>query len=199
MTFAAGLADGVTGQFFQESHIYGKNVSGHGCEERHGCAGIQARSATAASASFTLPWQTQPFALPRRSALPTHDIQPGALGKITCFGNVNAIDPRPRTVQEKQGWGRTTTRVPVHQHTRFFCERGTTGTLSRICLGAVSHCSCAERARYLCVRQWGTKVTELDEVNGTELTESGQIMVWDNDRQGIRFHGNVRDFAVGGQ
>ena len=193
MTFAAGLADGVTGQFFQESHIYGKNVSGqvvkNGMAVRYsGTVGNSGKC------EFTLAVADPNIRPATTLGIATHDIQPGALGKITWFGNVNAIDTTGALYGET-GW---TDNMLVFLSTNtpgFLTKEEPKAPYPRISLGAVINAH-AQSGTILVRPTWSTKVTDLNDVNGTELTESGQIMVWDNTRKVFDFTSKITDFAT---
>ena len=44
----------------------------------------------------------------------------------------------------------------------------------------------------------GCRLTDLDDVNGTPLTVTGQIMVWDNERQVFDFTDNINNYSLTG-
>jgi len=194
-TFRAGVGDGVTGQFFQESHIYAKNVSGQLVTN-----GMAVRFSGAVGNSGKLEFTLAKAEVGVRPAttlgIATHDIANGAFGKITWFGNVNELDTTGALYGET-GW---TNNMLV------FLSTNTAGYLTknepqapqpRICIGAVINRH-ANVGTILVRPTWGIRITEADDVDGTPLTASGQIMVWDQSRGVFDFTDNVGNYATTG-
>ena len=165
-----------------------------GCEERHGCAvfrhGRQQRQVRIHPCCGRSEHPSSHDARHRHARYPARSV-----GKDHVVRQRERNRHDRRTVRRNRVDGQHA-RVPVHQYTRFSDERGTAGTLSRASVWVLSSMLMRRAARYLCVRHGAPKVTDLNDVNGTELTESGQIMVWDNTRKVFDFTSKITDFAT---
>ena len=192
-TFRAGLPDGVTGQFFQESQIYAKNASGQVVTN-----GMAVMQSDAVGNSSKLEFVLAQASVGARSSMTlgvaTHDIAVGAFGKITWFGNVNEIDTTGALYGES-GW---TNNMPVYVSTNkpgFLTKHAPEAPYPRITVGAVGNAH-AHAGNVFVRPTWGLRLSDLDDVDGTPLTSTGQIPVWDNGRQVFDFDRNVNEFLL---
>ena len=89
-TVDVALPDGVTGQMFQENHVYGKNDTGTVISNGAVC---YIANASGFNCGFEPANATNGFLTSLRTiGIATHDIGIGASGKVTTFGNVNDIN-----------------------------------------------------------------------------------------------------------
>ena len=194
-TFKGRMPDGVTGQFFQESHIYGKNVSGqvitNGMVVRHsGAVGNSGKC------EFTLAKAEVGVRPATTLGIATHDIAAGAFGKITWFGHVNELDTTGALYGET-GWTNNMLVFVSTNKPGFLTKNEPQAPHPRISVGAVVNRH-AEAGTIMVRPTWGMRVTEADDVDGTPLTASGQIMVWDNSRGVFDFTANINGYATTG-
>ena len=192
MTLRVGLGDGVEGQLFQELHLPAKNVSGQIITN-----GMAVRLSGAVGNSNKL---EVTLAVADGSVRPsymlgvaTEDIAVGAFGRITWFGNVSQIDTTGALYGET-GW---TNNMPVFVSTNkpgYITRYEPQAPQPRISVGAVVNRH-AQNGAILVRPTWGMKITDADDVDGTPLTATGQIMVWDNVRKVFDFTDNINNYA----
>ena len=123
--------------------------------------------------------------------LATEDIPNGEDGKVTWFGKVRSVDTSGTPYGEVWSNGDI-----------IYISPDTVGGLTniepqapdrRIIIAAVVYAH--NTAGVLFVRStWHPKVTELDDVNGTLLTTSGQIMIWDQTNKYFDFTDNINGY-----
>tara|TARA_R110000764_G_scaffold203165_2_gene288408 strand:- start:187 stop:2259 length:2073 start_codon:yes stop_codon:yes gene_type:complete len=122
----------------------------------------------------------------------TEEILNGNDGHVTWFGKVRGID---------------TTGTPYGQVWNdgdiIYVSENTAGWLTnvkpqapnlQIFIGAVVN-SHANNGTLFTRPSWRSSLEDLDDVNGTAATVSGQILVWDNDLQVFDFTDNINEYA----
>jgi hypothetical protein len=121
--------------------------------------------------------------------LATEDIANGSFGNITRFGEVT-MNTTGWSVDDLLYWDNVTgqlTNVMPNAPDRM------------ILMAAVikeESSPAAANGKLLVRMTWGAKFTELEDVNGTPLTTSGQMAIWDNDNGYFDFTENINDYAL---
>jgi len=196
MTFRGGIGGVDEGQFFQESYIYGKNASGqiitNGMVVRF--SGVVGNSG---KCEFTLA-KADPAVRPATTlGVATQNILPNGFGMITWFGNVSAVDTTGALYGET-GW---TNNMIVYLSTNtpgFLTRYEPQAPYPRISMGAVINRH-ANAGTILVRPTWGMKLTDADDVDGTPLTASGQMLVWDAVRGVFDFTDNINRYTTTNQ
>lgn len=114
----------------------------------------------------------------------TQNINNGHFGYSTWFGKINDV--------YTTGW---------NSGDKLYFDFSTGGLINvkpqaptrTILLAAVIKLAtgAAENGKILVRPTFGMKLTDLDDVNGTPLTSTGQLMIWDNDRKVFDFTDNI--------
>lgn len=126
----------------------------------------------------------------------TQDILNGEDGHVTWFGKVRQIDTTGTPYGEAWADGDL-----------LYVSPATAGNLTnvkpqapnpQIFMGVVilAH---ATSGSIFARPSWRGKMTDLDDVNGTPLNTSGQLVVWDDSNQYFDFTSNISDFMLSGQ
>lgn len=125
--------------------------------------------------------------------LATQDIGNGEDGHVTWFGKVRGIDTTGTPYGETWSIGDL-----------LYVSPTTAGYLTnvkpsapdlQIFVGAVVNTHATEGTIFVRT-SWRSLITDLDDVDGTPLTTTGQIMVWDNANSYFDFTSNISDFAT---
>lgn len=183
-TFNFSLLNGTTLQVGQELHFFGKAsglITNGDVVQFGGVQGNHFLIKKAIPSEINL----HPEYL---LGVATNTIINNEFGYITCFGKINEISTSTWTLVQPVLYfdfnnGGMTQVVP-------------SAPTRRITIASIIKLSTGEASNgIIFVRpSWGFKITDLDDVNGTPLTTSGQIMIWNNDLGVFDFTGNINDF-----
>lgn len=183
-TLNFGLLNGTTLQVGQELHFFGKAsglITNGDVVQFAGVQGDHFLIKKAVPSEINL----HPEYL---LGVATNTIIDNEFGYVTCFGKINEISTSTWTLVQPILYfdfnnGGMTQVVP-------------SAPTRRITIASVIKLSTGEASNgIIFVRpSWGFKITDLDDVNGTPLTTSGQIMIWNNDLGVFDFTGNINDF-----
>ena len=122
----------------------------------------------------------------------TEDILSGTDGHITWFGKVRGIDTSGTPYGQVWADGDI-----------IYVSETTAGWLTnvkpqapnlQIFIGAVVHAHVSNGTLFA-RPSWRSSLEDLDDVNGTPATVSGQILVWDNDLKVFDFTDNINEYA----
>lgn len=182
-TTSVVLENGVILQDGQEVHIYAKNVSGGAI------ANGQAVSITVNNGSFVAVTKTDLANITTAynfTGIATQDLAKNEFGYITIAGKVNDINT--------YGWNEGDT----------LYVSGTAGVLTNVMpsaptpiikVGVVVY-KHALHGSILVQRSITHRLQDLSDVNGTPLSSTGQIAVWNDTSKYFDFTSNVNDFLV---
>lgn len=125
----------------------------------------------------------------------TENIVNGVFGYVTWFGKINGIYTNTPNNQDSQNWiagdilyfnnitGQLTKTMPSPPNRVI-----TVAAVIKVQTGA------SESGIIIVRPQSGHKLAELDDVNGTPLTQSGQFPVWDNTNKYFDFTDNISNY-----
>ena len=185
-TFDMRLLNSTTLQVGQEMHFYGKAVGNISNGDVLQFAGVQGDHILLKK-SVPSEIDAEPHLL---VGIATQNIANGDFGYATWFGKVNDI--------YTTGWNTT---QPILYYD--FATGGLTNVKPSapkrvIIIAAVLRLATgsAENGSIIVRPTFGTRLTDLDDVNGTALTEDGQIIVWDNTHKYFDFTKNINDYAL---
>jgi hypothetical protein len=189
-TLDVGLPSGVTGQMFQEMFYDGKNRTG--ADIPNGTP-IMFAAAVGSSGKVKIQKAIANGTIPSEyiMGISTETIANGEFGKVTCFGKVRGLNTSGTPYSET--W---------LQNDLIYVGK-TAGSLTnvvppapeqKILIASVIVAS-ATVGTLLIRPTWATKLTDLEDVNGTALTVSGQIPVWDNTNKYFDFTDNINNKA----
>lgn len=174
------LFNDTTLQAGQEIHFYGKFIEDVQNRDVLQFAGVQGNHILIKKA---VNWEINlhPEYL---IGIATHNVETNHFGYSTWFGKINDV--------YTTGWN--TGDILYFD----FVNGGLTNVkpeapTRRIILAAVIKLATgqAQNGKILVRPTFGMKLTDLDDVNGTPLTQTGQIMIWDNDRKVFDFTDNI--------
>jgi hypothetical protein len=189
-TLDVGLPGSVVGQMFQETFFDGKNRSGADIAD-----GKPVMFAAPVGASGKVEFQLAiaDGSIPSEyiMGITTEPIANGEFGKITWFGKVRGIDTTGTPYGEVWADGDL---IYVGTTAGSLTNVEPNVPAQRILLASVivSH----QNGTLLVRPTWVPKLTELDDVNGTPLTTTGQLLVWDNVNKYFDFSHNIDDYQL---
>ncbi len=195
-TLDVGLSDHTVGQMFMEDFY---NVSNEtGSDILDGTPVMFSGVSHGNSGKFLIVPAIADGSLPAlyTMGIATQTILNGETGKVTSRGNVRGI----KTDYSGTGvWGTTWAIGNI-----LYVSETNAGVLTNVAPQApnfqipiASVMTVHATNGTIWVRpSWHCKVTDLDDVNGTPLSENGQLMVWDNDRQVFDFNYNIDDYTT---
>jgi hypothetical protein len=128
----------------------------------------------------------------------TETITNGMTGKVTTYGCVHDLATGGNPNLYGEDWSDLTNGAPIYVSTNrpgFLTRHEPQAPQRRIVAGSIDFVHGTQG--FICVRPiFSQKITELDDVDGTPLSASGQIMVWDAERGVFDFTGNIRDYLL---
>lgn len=185
-TFDFRLLNGTTLQAGQEIYFYGKAVGNIQNGDVLQFAGVQGDHILMKKA-VPVELDTEPHLL---VGVATHNILNGTFGYSTWFGKINgvyttgySIVPSPILYFDHSTGGLTNT-PPIPPHRRIIIA-----AVIKLATGS------AENGVILVRPTFGTKLRDLDDINGTPLTTSGQILVYDAVTGVHDFNYNINDYS----
>jgi len=190
-TFTGVLTGGVKGQFFEESFITVKNQTGSTL--LNGRA-IMYEGSVGASGNLKAQYAIADGSLPARYTvgIVTEDIANGEDGKVTWFGKVRGVDTSGISYGETWEDGDevyiSTTNPGYLTNVR--PEAPELAISMAIVIKAHSNGTLMVRP------SWLGRVQDMDDVDGTPLTTTGQLLVWDNDNGYFDPNFNINDYVT---
>jgi len=190
-TFNLVLKNGSILQSGQELHFYGKAsgniLNGEVCQ----FAGVQGdhiliKKAVASEIN------TNPEYL---VGVATQNISNGSFGYVTWFGKINGVYTKTPNNNDAQDWVAGDILYFNFSTGQLTKTQPQAPTRSIIVASVVKVQSGGSENGIILVRPtFGTKLTDLDDVDGTPLTTTGQLLVWDNTRQVFDFTENITNY-----
>jgi hypothetical protein len=190
-TIDVGLPGGVVGQMFQEMYFDAKNRTGSDVPD-----GTPVMFAAPVGASGKIEFQLaiSDGTIPSEyiMGITSEAIANGGFGKVTAFGKVRGIDTTGTPYGEVWADGDL---IYVSATTAGDLTNVKPNVPNRIIL--VAAVVVAHNNGTLQVRPtWKSKLVDLDDVNGTATTVTGQIPVWDNVNEYFDFNYNITDYQL---
>lgn len=191
-TFKLGLGNGVENQVGQESQKLAKNVWTNTIP--NGWA-VMRSGAVGNSGKFEIvpAIATVGMSQGRVVGVATEDIAVGALGLVTIRGNVNQIGSNG-SLYGSSGWLDMADLYLSHVHQGYLMTNPPPAPYTVVFMGSVINA--ANNGAIDVSVHCGTSMQDLNDVDGTPLTQSGQFPVWDNVRQVFDFTGNTNQFLT---
>ena len=194
-TFRFGLGNGVELQAGQESHILVKNV--HVGTIQDGWV-VMHSGAVGNSGKYEVVPAIASVGMKKHRVLgmATENIAPGAEGLVTVRGNVSGLGS-DGSAYGTSGW---TDNQEVYLSTNtlgYVTAVEPEAPFPKILIGNVVSSHGVNGQIYVCVKSFGG-IRDLDDINGTPLTESGQFMVYDAARGVFDFTRNIASYAETG-
>jgi hypothetical protein len=190
-TFDVRLTTNVTGQMFEELFFGSKNQTGSTISDG---TPVMFGGALGNSGRILMQPAIADDSIPPEyiMGITTESVDNGEDGKVTWFGKIKGIDTTGTPYGETWNDGDL-----------LFVSATTAGALTnvapeapnrRILVAAVikAHSNGTLQSR----PSWHPKVVDLDDVNGTPLTTSGQIMEWDDINSYFDFTKNINDYLT---
>lgn len=187
-TIDVGLPGGVVGQMFHETYFDGKNRTGSIIPDG---TPVMFAAPVGASGKVEIQPAIADGSIPSQyiMGLASEAIGIGEFGKVTWFGKVRGINTTGTPYGE------------VWSNGDLIYVGTTAGTLTNVEPNApnqrilVATVIVAHSNGTLLLRPtWNPKLTDLDDINGTPLTTSGQLLIWDNDNNYFDFTENINDY-----
>ena len=176
-TLDVGLPGGVSGQMFHEQFFDGKNATGADIAD-----GVPVMFAAPVGASGKVEFQEAiadgSLSSEYIMGLTTEPIANGEFGKITSFGKIRGIDTTGTPYGETWANGDL---IYVGMTAGSLTNVAPNAPGQRILVATViiAHTNGTLLAR----PTWNPKLTELDDVNGTALTTTGQVLTWNQSNE----------------
>lgn len=185
-TADVGLVGGVTGQMFREAFFYGKNATASIISNGKPVM-FAAPVGNSGKSEIKLAIANGSTLSEYIMGITTQDIAVGGFGNVTWFGNVRGINTTGSPYGEVWADGDL-----IYVSTTV--AGGLTNVepqapFQRILIASVQ--SAHSSGTLLLRPTWNPKLTQLDDVNGTPLTVSGQILYWDQTRGVFDFSTNT--------
>lgn len=185
-TFDMKLLNGTTLQAGQEIHFYGKAVGNIQNGDVLQFAGVQGDHILMKKAVPSEINQNPHYLV----GIATDNISNGSFGYSTWFGKINgvyttgmSISPSPILYFDFTTGGLTNTE-PTPPNRKIIIA-----AVIKLATGS------AENGVLLVRPTFGMKLSDLDDVNGTPLSTTGQILVWNNELGVHDFTKNINDYA----
>jgi hypothetical protein len=190
-TYDVGLFNSSVLQVGQETMFYGKasgNISNGDLCQFDGVQGNHILMKKAIGSEV----EANPHFL---LGVATENILNGLFGYVTCFGKVNNIYTKTPNNQDSENW--------IEGDVLYF--NVVTGQMTKIkpfvpnriitIAAVIKQQTGSSESGIIIVRsQIGTKLVDLDDVDGTPLVEDGQILTWHNTEQYFDFDKNINNY-----
>lgn len=189
-TLSTTLKNGVVGQHFEELFIKIQNDTGSDIENGKlvGYAGSIGNSGNMRGVKFLATTASTSLYI---LGIATETIGNGETGKITKVGKVRGIQTNGANYGES--WSAGTILYASSGYTGGLTMNPPQAPIAATPIAVVISAHDSNGTLY--VRPTLTyKITDLDDVDGTALTNSGQLLVWDNTRKVFDFTSNINDY-----
>lgn len=190
-TLDVGLPGGVVGQMFQEMFFDAKN--GTASTVTNGTPVMFAAPVgTSGKVEFQLAIADGTIPSEFIMGVTTEEIISGGFGKVTWFGKVRGVDTTGTPYGEVWADGDL---IYVSSTAGDLTSVTPSAPAQRILVAAVTDTH-AINGTLMLRPSWHGKFVDLDDVNGTPLTVTGQMPVWDNAASYFDFNYNITDYQL---